>query len=515
MSPALKAALLEAINDPALDGAEFSFHAQRLKDGAMVAQFAPDALINPASNAKLITTAAALDVLKAEYRFRTEYYVQGTLKDGTLYGNLVVKGYGDPTIVTERLAHIVNELYLYGVERITGSIVVDNSWFDNVTEARGWETEESPDRAYAAAVTALSVNYNATAIYVRPGSTIGAPAIVRVDPACEQVVLEGEVMTEAVGAGVRVVSDEGKDGAGRDNTLLTVEGSIGAREPPFRVYRRVYEPHKHFGSVLVALMQQRGIKVRHSIVEGTVKEGAKLILVDRSDALADVLRNLNHYSNNIIAETIIKTMGAEVMGAPGTFDNGLLVARKFLQEKVGFVPGSYTFNNGSGLNDVNRFTAHQLVRLLAYMNRDFEGGVELASSLAVAGTQGTIHFRMRDTPAQRRLRAKTGTLRGVSALSGYVVTPAGEVVAFSMLAQGFKNGASSVWKVQNAVGTAFASDGTWHPKDDAAESQGEAISSTDEPWRAVAGTSSTVSNAPTWNAPSSSAPSSAAMGGAP
>ena len=156
------------------------------------------------------------------------------------------------------------------------------------------------------------------------------------------------------------------------------------------------------------------------------------------------------------------------MGAPGTFANGLAVAHKFLEEKVGFQPGSYTFDNGSGLNDVNRFTSRQMVRLLQYMEKDYESATEYASSLSVAGTQGTIGFRMRDTPAQRRLRAKTGTLHGVSALSGYVVQPDGDVVAFSVLAQGFKNGVHGVWKVQNAIGTALASGGQWHPDDDAA-----------------------------------------------
>lgn len=477
LPPRLKQELIDAVNEPALDNADLGFVAVRLRDGALLAESNGDALINPASNAKLITAAAALDVLKPEYRFKTEYYVQGSLKEGTLYGNLVVKGYGDPTIVTERLSYIANELFLFGIEKITGSVVVDGSWFDAVEEARGWEIEESPDRAYAAPVSALAVNYNATAVYVRPGPEPGKPAIVKIDPPSEHVVLEGEVLTEAVGSGVRVVSDEHKDEVtGKTTTLVTVEGSIGPRESPFRIYRRIYGPEKHFGSVLVTMLQQRGVKVRHSVLEGRVPDGARLVLVDRSSTLTEIVADLNHYSNNIIAETLIKAMGAEVLGAPGTFGNGLAVARTFLEEKVGFTKGSYTFENGSGLNDVNRFTARQLTRLLQYMYTDFEGGHELTTSLAIAGTQGTIHFRMRDTPAQRRLRAKTGTLRGVSALSGYVVQPSGEVVAFAFLSQGFKNGASSIWKVQNRVGIALASDGTYSPETETDATEGEAVS---------------------------------------
>ena len=123
------------------------------------------------------------------------------------------------------------------------------------------------------------------------------------------------------------------------------------------------------------------------------------------------------------------------------------------------------YENGSGLNDVNRFSARQLAQLVRAVAADYEIATEWFTSLAVAGTQGTISHRMKDTPAKRHLRAKTGTLRGVSALSGTVVQPSGNVVAFSILTQGYKKGASSVWKVQNAIGAALASDGAWSPDD--------------------------------------------------
>ncbi|HEY4220992.1 MAG TPA: D-alanyl-D-alanine carboxypeptidase/D-alanyl-D-alanine-endopeptidase [Myxococcota bacterium] len=463
IDPHLKAQLNEAVNAEGLDGASVSFMAVRLKDGEILAEHGGDSLINPASNAKLITSAAALDALHPEYRFKTEYYATGPVKDGTLYGNLVVKGYGDPSIVSERLERVANELYLYGIERITGNVVVDGSWFDGNEEARGWELEETPDRAYAAPISALEVNYNATAIYVRP-TTEGQPAIVRVDPPCEEVVLKGDVMTDKVGRGVQLSSHKDKNDDGHDVTSLLVEGTVGQRESPFRTYRRVYNPLRHFGSVLTYFLQQRGVKMHHSIVEGKVPDGARLVLVDRSPRLTEIVADLNHFSNNIIAETLVKTMGAEVMGAPGTFANGLAVAHKFLEEKVGFERGSYKYDNGSGLNDVNRFTSREIVKLLTYMSRDFETGTEYAASLAVAGTQGTIGFRMRDTPAERHLRAKTGTLHGVSALSGYVAQPGGDVVAFSVLSMGLKQGVSPAWKVQNQIGVALASGGSFHPE---------------------------------------------------
>lgn len=476
----LQTKLTDALNVEALDGVDVGFIAVDIESGTVLAESGADALINPASNAKMITSAAALHTLKPEYRFKTEYYAQGVVKDGTLFGNLVVKGYGDPSVTSERLVKVANELFLMGVEKITGGVIIDDSWFDGVEEARGWELEEAPDRAYAAAISATSVNFNAVAIYVRPASTPGAPAVVVVDPPTERVVVEGTITTEAVGAGVRVYSqknDEGTPvGQPHEGTLLTVEGSVGLRDAPARIYRRVYDPARHFGSVLTSFLQQRGVKMRHSVQKGTVPAGARLILVDKSQPLKEIVDDLNHYSNNILAETLIKQMGAEVMGAPGTFENGLQVSRTYLEDVVGFAPGSYIFENGSGLNDVNRFSARQLAMLTRAVANDYEIATEWFTSLAVAGTQGTIGFRMKDTPAKRRLRAKTGTLRGVSALSGTVVRPSGDVVAFSILTAGYKTGASAMWKVQNALGAALASDGLYDPDAKDEIEDGEAVS---------------------------------------
>jgi D-alanyl-D-alanine carboxypeptidase/D-alanyl-D-alanine-endopeptidase (penicillin-binding protein 4) len=479
-----------ALNVESLDGVDVGFIAMDMKTGAILAESGADILINPASNAKMITSAAALSTLKPEYRFKTEFYANGPIKDGTLFGNLVVKGYGDPSMVSERLVKISNELFLMGIEKITGSVIVDDSWFDGVEEARGWELEDAPDRAYAAPVSATSVNYNAVAIYLRPASTAGAPAIVLVDPPTERVVVKGEVLTEAVGSGVRLYAQKNDEatapGQPHDGTLITVEGSIGLRDPPARIYRRVYDPARHFGSVLTSFLQQRGVKMRHNVLKGTVPPGSRMILVDKSPRLKDIVDDLNHYSNNILAETLIKTMGAEIKGAPGTFENGLLVAREYLEGTVGLQPGSYVFENGSGLNDVNRFTARQLATLTRAVSQDYEIATEWFTSLAVAGTQGTIGSRMKDTPAKRRLRAKTGTLRGVSALSGAVARPSGDVVAFSILTQGYKTGAGPMWKVQNALGTALASDGQYDPDAKEEVEDAEAVSSTEPPVMEIA-----------------------------
>jgi serine-type D-Ala-D-Ala carboxypeptidase/endopeptidase (penicillin-binding protein 4) len=475
-SPAITAALDEALNTHGLTHADIGFIAVDADTGKVIAESNADTLINPASNAKIITSATAFDLLKPEYRFKTEYYTRGQLKDGTLYGDLIVKGFGDPSVVSERLMKVANELYLFGVEKITGNVVVDDSWFDEQQNARGWEQEDAPDRAYAAPVNALMVNFNAIAVYVRPGESVGKPAIVRVDPPAQRVTLQGDVITGRVSRGIKILGDKHETVPGRtDGTLLTIEGTIGIREAPIRLNRRVWQPAEHFGSVLTHFLQQRGVKMRHSVVHATVPDGARLIYIDRSPRLKQIIDDLNHFSNNIIAETLIKQIGAETAGQPGTFEAGLVACRAYLEKKVGLAPGSYVFANGSGLNDVNRFSARQMARIVSAVTLDYEIGTEFSTSLAVAGTQGTIGSRMRDTPVVRRLRAKTGTLFGVSALSGTVVEPDGNVVVFSLLMQGLREGGRPAHDAQTFIGNTFATGGAWRKKSESND-DGDAVS---------------------------------------
>ncbi|MBL92355.1 MAG: D-alanyl-D-alanine carboxypeptidase/D-alanyl-D-alanine-endopeptidase [Myxococcales bacterium] len=451
--PDLQRALSEILSDSSLRGARVSFMAQMVDTGQVLASYNPDKLINPASNVKLITAAAALRILKPEYRYRTRYYAWGPIIDGVLKGHLVVKGFGDPTVVTERLKKVASGLANMGIKKITGQVVIDDSFFDGVREASGWETEEAPERAYAAPVGALSLNYNAVSVLLRPDD-LGKPALMQVEPPAEYVTLEGKVMTNRWGRRLQVMTR-----AGPDTTLMQVGGTIRPRSKPLRIFRRVYDPGLYYGSALTGFLQIHGVEMRHDVVRGRLPASARLLYVDRSLTLGEVINTLNKYSNNFMAETLIKTIGADQSGAPGTFDSGLAAVRYFLENEIGYEPGSYKLGNGSGLNHVNLFSSHHMVKLLSHLYKDFEIGSEFVTSLGIAGTQGTIAFRMRHTAAERRLRAKTGTLRGVSALSGYVVDPKERVIAFSIMAQGFSGRTSNMWKIQNAIGEALATDG--------------------------------------------------------
>ncbi|MEW5854220.1 MAG: D-alanyl-D-alanine carboxypeptidase/D-alanyl-D-alanine-endopeptidase [Myxococcota bacterium] len=453
VSPELRAAVEEALRNPALRGARVSVYAARLSDGAPLITLNEDAQLNPASCVKLVTSATALRVMRPEFRFRTEYLVRGTLEGNTLKGDLIVRGVGDPTIGQERLYRVATELSARGIQNITGDIILDDSYFDQVWEAPGWEQETQFDRAYAAPAGALSLTSNTVAVWVRPGTHRGAPAQVQVEPPSDHFVVESQVMTVRFGRRlwVRTLPDG-------DKTRVVVQGVIGVHEPAERVVRRIFNPSSHFGSSLMAMLRMRGINVKGRVRPGVTPENARQLLLDASPALKDIVTNLNHHSSNFVAEMLLKAVGAHVYGAPGTTQKGLQVVQGFLEREVGIPPGSYIMGNGSGLNDVNRFTTAQLVRLLRKMAQDPTLAPEYVGSLGVAGASGTLSHRMGATLAERQLRAKTGTLIGVSALSGYLETPRRETVAFSIMINGLSGPASTGWEMQDRIGAALAGD---------------------------------------------------------
>ena len=202
-----------------------------------------------------------------------------------------------------------------------------------------------------------------------------------------------------------------------------------------------------------------GIRVRGKPKLGAVPERARLLYVAQSETFDLVLKRMNKYSSNFVAEQLLKTLGAEVKGPPGTTANGVSVAEEFLEREVGIPRGSYILRNGSGLNDTNRFTPRQLTQLLKVMWDRFPLAPEYLSSVGIAGKDGTLRYRFEGSEAVGRLRAKTGTLENVSALSGYVQSVGGERFAFSVLVNDFAGRTGPVVQGIDAIGAAVAAVG--------------------------------------------------------
>lgn len=443
------------LKSPALATAKVGIFVQDVQSGEAVYGKNEDTLMSPASNTKLVTTAVALSALKPDFRFQTKVLTDGVLgADGVLSGNVYVKGGGDPALVSERVWYIANELWHSGVRRISGDLVGDDSYFDQERVQVGWD-EDTSDRAYQAMTSGLSVNFNTITVRLNPSPAEGRMGRVLFDPPTEFAKLDAAVTT--TGGRTRVQIDVSPLPLSRDKSggrdQVVVKGKVSANDQGRAYWRKVDYPTEFAAHVFASFFKNAGIEITGKVRTGVAGKDATVLLSADSPRLAEIISDLNKTSNNFVAEQILKTVGAEQLGAPGSWDKGLTVVRQWLGS-AGISEQSYKLQNGSGLGDVNRLTPKQLVTVLTTAYRDPTYGPEYVVSLGVAGSSGTMRNRMTSGVATYRVRAKTGSLAGACTLSGYVSTLGGRTLAFSILVNGFKK-MSAVHDAQDEIATAL------------------------------------------------------------
>jgi len=390
--------------------------------------------LNAASNVKIVTSAAALALLGPEYRWRTTLSIVGPPSGpplpagGEVAGDLYLRGSGDPTLATEDLATMVGDLAALGLHKVRGALVVDDTLFDGGTIPPAYD-QKNDSTASRAPSSAASLNGNVIAVTIIPGPAAGSPARIVVDPPSPYFTVAGRVVTASSGPAAPNV-DTKDEGA---HTRINVSGRVKLGSEPRTFLRRVGHPSLFLGNTLKQLMERRGIAIGGSVRLGVAAaQGLRVLAAHDSAPLAVAVQDLNKRSNNLAAEQVIRTLGAEIGGRPGTWDKGLKAVGRYLAS-IGIKAGSYQMINGSGLYDSNRFSAEQIVTILRAAARDFRISAEFLASLAVAGTDGTIAHRMGGTLAERYVRAKTGTLANVSCLSGFAGSPGRMPIVFSIL----------------------------------------------------------------------------------
>ncbi len=403
------------------------------RTGRVLMEKNPDLPLVPASTLKVVTTAAALNRLQPDYQFLTEVLVDN--KRGSSVGNLFLKGYGDPHLVSEELFRLTRSLREQGLREIRGNIVVDDSFF--VPSKPLDENEKLGNRAYHAPYGALSLNFNAMKITVVPASRVGQPARVIIDPVSEYATVKGAVNTikGSRPAEIEITRDTKPDG----REVVHVHGTIGAQATIKGRYINVSSPSLYAGDVFKEFLLREGIKVAGSVVEGTVPNSAVCYLRFDSYPLASTIYWLNKHSNNFMAEQICMAMGADAHGPPGTREKGLAVIRDFLLAK-GVDRSHFSLAEGSGLSRSNQISASALVKVLRDVSNDFSSSPEFMSSFGISGVDGTMKERFTDQKVKRRIRAKTGTLRGVNSLAGYGISPDGKAFVFAVLVNSQQKG---------------------------------------------------------------------------
>src|SRR3972149_5787142 len=391
--------LLESIPREALSNGRLGVVVKSLTTDEFIFQYNSDKLFVPASNVKVLTSVSALSILSPDYRFKTEFSSGGDITDGVIHGGLYIKGYGDPTLSTEHLESIAQEFKSLGIKEIKGGIIVDESYFDNVRYGKGWKEKWKGD-VFSPPISALSLNYNTFYIKVYP-SKPGRIPIVALEPKGTNVNVINKAITTNKGGRLTAVWLEG-------GKTIKLSGGRCRKTPSFTLEITTRNPALYTGSAFKRILEDAGIRVAGYIIMGDVPDWAGVFYTHFSDPLYLIIAEFNKNSVNIIGENIIKTLGAEVIGEPGTWEKGTEVVSNFL-DKIG-IKDRFEIVDGSGLSPLNRVSPNTMTEVLEYAYNNQIISLKFLSSLSIGGVDGTLKRRFKRSDVEGRVMAKTGHL---------------------------------------------------------------------------------------------------------
>ncbi len=432
----LAPALDRLLRSPALRGARVGVVVEELRGGRRLLAHAPDTALVPASNQKLLVAAAALAHWGPSHRFETPILIEGELADGVLEGSLWILGRGDPSLVSESLWKLAEEVRLRGIREIRGGIGVDTTYFDDSYFHPDWQPVTS--RSYYAPTSPFSVNYSSFRIEVAPGERAGATAQVRLAPDIPYFRTLADALTLRGGGKLTLDVDVLPDGTGES---VRVTGSVSTVSSPSTFWRAVALPERYAAALLRAQLEAQGVRVGTRVRFGPVPAEARELFQFKGESVALQVRLLGKYSNNFVAEQLTKLLGAEVYGVPGSWEKGVRALGDHLRG-IGAFAGGTVIADGSGLSARDRIAPSTLAALIRSSATSFAYGPEFLASLPIGGRDGTLETRMEvgGTP----VRAKTGHLNRVASLSGVVPGEPGEWVVFSLLVNGARGSSLDV-----------------------------------------------------------------------
>ncbi len=433
--------LLDIVEKSALPLESFSLLALELGENGPVTRLSlhPHVAKNPASTTKLITAAVTLREIPSGTRFSTRVLADGPVDNGVLRGNLILQGGGDPSFVSETLWLLVNRLRQVGLTAVEGDIIVDDSYFDTVLIDPGRDTKRS-EHAYDAPISAMSFNWNSAQILIRPGR-LGTPPQVLVEPASDYFTVDNRATT-APGSSIAQLKLLRRPQPDAGGDMLVVSGSLGVHAGEYDTRRNITQPALWSGLNLKHYLGYMDIPVTGEVVRSSSPVTARELASVDGRPVEQLVIDMNKVSSNFIAEMLTKAIAAR-RSAPGTMSAGLDIMQEYMAS-LGVDPSEYLLVNPAGLTYTNRLSANALVRVLHDAMQDFRIAPEFTASLPIAGLDGTLERRMRDTPAQGWVRAKTGYVEGSVSLAGFAQSADGNPIVYAFL----YNGPASAQKVR-------------------------------------------------------------------
>lgn len=430
----LKTDLDQILADSRLDGATVGVTVRNATTGATLYDRGGDQQVIPASNNKIETSAAAFGILGTGYRFRTNVSLRG--------GKLYLKGTGDPTLGAAAYDKLAADVAAKGITTVPGGLVADDTWFEGPRIPPDWDPTDLP-YVYAAETDALTVSADdvfdvgAINVAVTPGA-VGRPPTIALDPQTSVVTIDNQATTGPAGSASTISVDRT---VGTNTIVIT--GSYPADGARSDHQATVQDPAMYAADVFRHALAAHGVTVSGDTTRGATPNGAKVVTTRQSIPLSQIATPYLKLSNNMIAEILVKAIGRKVTGH-GSWTAGLPVMAKYLKS-LGVDTSQVQQTDGSGLGRTNHTTVKQLSTVLKAAQSKSWFPV-FYNAIPIAGQPdelvgGTLRHRMAGTPAAGNVHAKTGTLTGVTALSGYVTDPSGQRLIFSIVFNDYKGGA--------------------------------------------------------------------------
>jgi D-alanyl-D-alanine carboxypeptidase/D-alanyl-D-alanine-endopeptidase (penicillin-binding protein 4) len=414
------------------------------ESGQTLYELNPEMLFNPASNEKLVTSSTALRRLGQKFRLRTAVLADSARRV------LWIQGFGDPLLSSNDLDSLASAVSGTIDSATTWQLKANVTYFDDLSWGAGWAWDEEP-AAYGMFISPLILDNNTILVTVLPGEKAGDPPEVSTFPRTRFVSIENSAITVA---DTPIVSELQVSRKWRERSnVITVSGKILLSSRPRKETLSVWKPELYAATVFSEKLQARGVRVDSVTIDTSQVSGTPL--TEYVHTLDTAITFMNKVSDNLSAEALLKTVAAESLGTPGSAEAGAFLARETLAH-FGVDTNRIVIVDGSGLSRYDLLSPSALVRLLEGMAQDTLNFPVFYQSLPIAGVDGTLNHRMQNTPAQGNLHAKTGSLSGVSTLSGYVRTAGGHPLIFSMMMQNFPGSARTYRGVQDRIGEFLA-----------------------------------------------------------
>jgi D-alanyl-D-alanine carboxypeptidase/D-alanyl-D-alanine-endopeptidase (penicillin-binding protein 4) len=472
----LQSRIAEIVKQPALEPGFFAVKIVSLDSAQIIFEQSANKFVRPASNMKLYTVATAFDRLTPDYHFITSVYAKEKVDDGKIKGDLVIYGRGDPSIAArfdngdyfKGINDLADRIVAAGVKRIKGDLVGDESYFNGAPLGSGWEWDDLT-WSYGAPVSALSINDNAIDLNVKPGDGVGRSVTYTTGPpSASFLTIVNRATTSEKGSrsALRIYRGLGAN-------TLELSGTLPLGDAGFVGGVAIPDPALAFVSMLRDALAKRGVKIDGRVrtvssqtgannmpgsfaaaVQSTADAGRMSTLPApieiaslQSPSFAEVAVHTLKPSQNQYTELILRTLGR--LQPPNPADSGagrddeelgLEAVRNFLRQ-AGVGENDVALGDGSGLSRNDLISANTTVQLLTFMSKH-KYFAQFRDALPIAGVDGTLRTRMRGTPAEGNVRAKTGSLSSVASLSGYVTTAGGEHLVFSMMLNNYPDAAA-------------------------------------------------------------------------